>query len=93
MTDPFTDSFTKVSFYFRKGFDWAPGEILPGTQCSVMEIWAAHETGHAYGMGSLSNGHATLPDDQTIMRSNISDALCEPQPLDAVAMMALYQSR
>ena len=58
-----------------------------GESCSNVALIAAHEAGHALGVGHppLSKAVASVMDLQ-------HHRFCGPQPLDVVALMAIYQS-
>ena len=80
---------TSADLYFKNDHPWNPGQDDNGSGCSEMLQWAIHESGHAFGFGTITQ-HAKAR--ESIMRATVPD-FCAPKPYDIVAMMALYQLR
>ena len=90
MTNPTTTRISTADLYFVSDYSWDPSEHLTNTNCSRMRAWAVHESGHSFGLGTIT----THPNVNTsIMQSPVPETYCQPQPYDIVAMMALYQTR
>ena len=75
---------------FNGQFEWDPGDVPDGKQCSKVENFAVHETGHVFGLGHVNPVTSVI---DSVMNSLYEQRDgCEPTAHDISTLMSIYQS-